>query len=79
LQKGKDFGPYFPKKIHIAWIVITETNAEISNSGHPFRVPFLIPGALTAEQQFSGDVKKTHSLWSAPFLLKSCPVVAEKQ
>lgn len=50
------------QKIHIAWIVITETNAEISNSGHPFRVPFLIPGALTAEQQFSGKKKDAFPL-----------------
>jgi hypothetical protein len=44
-----------------------------------FGCPFVISGALTAGQQFSGGVKKTHSFGDASFSLKSCPVVAEKQ
>jgi len=59
------------QKFHIAWIVITETNAVISKIRASFGC--LFPGHHVAKQAL------THSLWSASFLLKSCPVVAEKQ
>lgn len=73
---------------------MTETNAEISITAasfsgavflHPFSGEFL---AAPSGQALLGCVlpaagkqgsRKAHSFWSAPFLLKSCPVVAEKQ
>lgn len=78
-------------KIHIAWIVMTETNAEISITAASFfgcGFYILFPrnshgpmGSFLRAKTADGlrDIRKAHSLWSAPFLLKSCPVVAEKQ